>query len=309
MGIYIMDKYINIVISADKNYLAIIMVLMTSIVMTMNPDETVRFFIFSQDFGQIEKNVLARFQTMYKCKIVNVPMEDYMYLFKDADLSTSPLGYLKIACYFRLLMFKILPDDVEKCFYVDGDIIVDTDLSRLFRWFPSDKLAAVCPEVSAMQYWQGTLWHCLQWPEFAPFQTNRYTAPYFNSGFYLLNVKKAKELNLFDAAFEFLNAHPNPPYPDQDTLNAIMGQQHPDKLVFLGPEWNVFPDMPTDIIYDDAWHPVESIQAAFANPLIYHYAGPNKPWVNRRCRNHWQVWWNYCEKSPCRAMRRPPIEQ
>ena len=303
-----MDKYVNICITTDMNFVAIIVVLMTSIMKNMSRDAKVRFFIFGHGFTQIETALLARFRGQYPCEMVIVPMEQYMHLFRNIDTTKSNLWYLNIAAYFRLLMLKILPDDVEKCFYVDGDMIVGTDLSELFHAMPSDKLAAVCPEVSVMQDWKNGLAEHIKWPEFAPFTRDRYSAPYFNSGFFLLNVKMAREMNLFDAAFEFLDRHPNPPYVDQDVLNAIIGQVHTDKLIYLGPEWNLFCDTPADWRWDDAWHPWDKIRTAFAHPLIYHYAGPNKPWKNRRCRNHWDVWWHYCEMSPCRAMRRPPID-
>lgn len=299
-----MDKYINIVLTADRKYIAIILVVMTSVVLNMRGG-TARFFIFSQDFGKIEQNLLNQFAARYGCVVVNVPMENHLHYFQNADLSTSPLQYLSLACYFRLLMFKILPNDVEKCFYIDGDMIVGTDLSQLYHDMPDDRLAAVCPEVSAMQCRHTVLGHCMEYPEFSLFQSDPYYAPYFNSGFFLLNVRMARDMNLFDRAIEFLARHPNPPYPDQDTLNAILGQMHRDKIMFLPPEWNVFCDMPFDWNFDDAWHPLELIRASFAHPLIYHYAGPNKPWRNRKCRNYYDVWWQYCMKSPCRGMPRP----
>ena len=71
--------------------------------------------------------------------------------------------------------------------------------------------------------------------EFFLFSKNPLKYPYFNAGFFLVNIKLAKELNIFEKMFDFLNRHPNPPYADQDTLNAVIGQQYSDLINYLEP--------------------------------------------------------------------------
>jgi len=305
-----MDKYINCVITADKNYLKIIVVLMTSILINIDKNEKVRFFIFSQNFSDSDElKILSNVQKQYSCEIVNVPMEQYLYLFKNVDIKSFQLDYTNIVVYFRLLMLKILPDDVEKCFYIDGDIIVDTDISKLFRQMPSSKLAAVVVEALAMQNYKKTLSHCLTYDDFKPFKKNRKKNPYFNAGFLLLNIKKAKELKLFEKAFDFLNRYPNPPYADQDTLNAIIGQKYSDKVIYLPPEWNVFCNIHYEDNYSNAWYSENKLKTAFEKPLIYHFAGANKPWINRKCLNYYDVWWRYCKFSIFKNMKQPSKEK
>jgi lipopolysaccharide biosynthesis glycosyltransferase len=195
-------------------------------------------------------------------------------------------------------MLKILPDEVEKCFYIDGDMIVNTDLATVYEQLDSNKLAAVVTEIQAMLHRDTTLKHLNDMDDFHFFQADPFNAPYFNAGFFLLNVKKAKKLKLYEAAFDFLRRYPNPPYADQDTLNAVIGQKYHNMLIYLSPAYNVF----CDIDYCDSFsiphYTAEDIKQAFNYPKIYHYAGGNKPWINAKIKHAYNVWWAYAKKSP-----------
>ena len=185
-------------------------------------------------------------------------------------------------------------------------MIIDSDLSNLYDNFNDRNIIGAVVEVLAMQNRNNILKHFMEWEELSNFHNDPLKFPYFNAGFFLLNVKKAKELNLFKQAFDFLEKHPNPPYADQDTLNYIIGQKYPQLVEHFPPSYNVFCDMHHDIeLYYDAFYDMKDIQDAFSCPKIYHYGGPNKPWINRNVKFFYSIWWRYCHLSPWYNMLQP----
>lgn len=291
-----MNKYINFVLTADKNYVKIVGIAMLSILENLSEDKLPRFFLFTQGFSRQDLDEINKLKNMYKCEIINVPMEEYLNLFSFVDITKFKNNYISLACYFRLLMFKILPEDVQQCFYIDGDMIIECDLSKII--LPERKLLAAVIDISAMQFRENILEHCFKIPDFKNFQKDPLKYPYFNAGFFLADVKKAKELKIFEQAMDFLNRNPNPPYADQDTLNAIFGQKYSDCIEFLPPEYNLYTDVNYDENYDRMPYDKKLIRFAANSPKVYHFAGKHKPWQTTNIKNFYSKWWEYYKLSP-----------
>lgn len=291
-------KYMNFVITSDKNYVIPITVLMTSILKHTHKSYVPRFFLFTTGYTQTELDIVSEIKKHRTCEIVNMPMDQYLEYFKSVDTSTFTLQYISLATYYRLLLFKILPEDVDKCFYIDGDMIVGKDLSPIYKNLSPNKLAAVVVEIFAMAHKETLLKHLSNISDFFLFNENPYKAPYFNAGFLLINVKKAKELMIFEQCLDFLQRYPNPPYADQDTLNAILGQKYHNDIIYLDPSYNVFCDISYTDSYISPIYSKKQIKKAFKSPVIYHYAGGNKPWINRNVKHFYEVWHYYCHLSP-----------
>lgn len=291
------NEYINIVLTGDKNYVTQIGVTMYSIVHNLSADRCAHFFLFVSDWNEADKREIQKLQN---CKITIIDITQHLHYFQQVDLTTFKLEYIKsLSPYYRLLIPKILPTTVEKAFYIDADIIVDDDLAPIYDEMPDNKLLSAVIELVANADIGKVLNHLSEWKEFDDFNKDPRSAPYFNAGFFLMNIKLARELNVFDDFMKFLELHPNPPYCDQDILNAVCGQKHKNKMIYLPPKWNVFCDMVYNLnVYAKAAYNHHEVKYAFEYPSIYHYAGENKPWINDKVKNYYDVWHNYCELSP-----------
>lgn len=231
------DKYVNVVLTGDQNYVIPMGVTMYSVVPNLPYGRTALFFLIVSGWGQQEEREIHKLRN---CEIIILPAEGHLHYFSQEDVRKYKLDYMEsLAPYYRLLIPKILPEDVETAFYMDADMICDTDISGIYDAMPHDKLIGAVAELVANAQRKNVLKYLEGWKEFSAFNNNYDRAPYFNAGFLLINLKLARKLNIFDDFLDFLGAHPNPPYADQGTLNAICGQKYRDKMPYLPPEWNV----------------------------------------------------------------------
>lgn len=291
------QDFVNIVLTGDENYVIPMGVAMNSIIKNLSRNKTARFFLLVSGWDKKQEQEIRKLRN---CVIEIIHAEKHLHYFNSVDINKFKLSYIKsLTPYYRLLIPKVLPQDVDKVFYFDADMIADADLSELQDYVPDNILIAAVAELVANVGYKRVLAHLKEYREFDKFNTNRFSAPYFNAGFFLMNLKMARELNIFDDFMTFLGNHPNPPYADQDTLNAVCGQKYSDKTLLLHPRWNVFADMPLDVnTYGGFLYPFHMVHEAFQAPYIYHYAGPNKPWINNDCTNFIEVWHRYYRLSP-----------
>ena len=299
------NKYINFCLCGDKNFIIPITVAITSILKNIDKSRVSRFFLLTTGFSDKEINTILKLKKKYDFEVVNIPVENYINLFDKIDITKCKIPYVSLATYYRFLMFKILPEDVDKCFYIDGDMIVDTDLSIIYDNLTEDKLASAVVEPLAMQHRKNILSHCYELEYFKNFKNDCLKYPYIQAGFFLINLKKAKEKNIFEQLIDFITICPNTPYVDQDVINAVIGQQYSDLINYLEPSYNVFCNMDYEQHFNDAFYSEEIIKKSFKNPKIYHYGGEWKPWNTTLTMHHYDVWWKYLKLSPYRKMKNP----
>lgn len=117
-----------------------------------------------------------------------------------------------LALYARLNLPTLL-QDLDWCVYADGDTLFLADPFEL-QAFQDEHIALkgfVCP--GAAQNFE------LPW--FKQNDVHLDVNTYLCSGFLLMNLKWFREHDAEASCFRFMQEHPNPPFPDQDTLNAV----------------------------------------------------------------------------------------
>ena len=142
--------------------------------------------------------------------------------------------------------------EYDKAIYLDCDVIVKTDIAKMFFTDIGDNLlGAVADEAVSIV------------PEFQRY-TNNYIkvehTKYFNSGVLLMNLKEMRNINFENIFMDLIAEYSSKVAPDQDCLNIICK----NRIYYFDLTWNKMP---------------------FAHPLIklkdiniIHYNLCAKPW-------------------------------
>jgi lipopolysaccharide biosynthesis glycosyltransferase len=164
------------------------------------------------------------------------------------------------AAFLRYLAPDLL--DVDRCVYVDADVIVRRDPAPLEAIdLTNASVAAVRSRVAAFA---ASIGGVRAWRELGIPSTN----PYFNSGVLVMNLARWREHGVTARLTEFLvgyGAHTW--YADQEALNAVLW----DDWVQLDRSWNYVTYVADSFIQQPELEPVD--------PYIAHFAGARKPWV------------------------------
>ena len=169
------------------------------------------------------------------------------------------------ATYYRLLLPKILPEDLHKVLYLDCDLIVRHSLLSLWETdVDGYALAAVTDNSES---------------DIVIYNRLRYSPSlsYFNAGVLLINLDYWRTNSIDDEIESFIKNHLDRiHYVDQDILNYVLRE----KKKILPIKYNTqtcFLWVPERALYD-YWKYEKEILEAREDPIIVHYIGL-KPWI------------------------------
>lgn len=191
------------------------------------------------------------------------------------------IKYIRTPTYFRLLIPDLL--DLDKCIYLDTDIIVREDLRELYNTSLDDCYIA---GVKAPSYFvrRDLENYCKQAhiPDISQ---------YVNAGVLLMNLKKMRSDNIVKKFLELLPL--NMESQDQDIINsACYGY-----IKFLPFKFNVMTKYARWFLSDyKDFFSVEELLYGWNNPVIIHYADEIKPWKQINCVMG-EYWWEVCRNS------------
>lgn len=277
------EHTIPLVLAADNNYALPMMVTMESALQTAKPNTIYQFYLLvSKDFEQKNQEKIKKIIKSYpKASVEFIFMGNQ---FDDADIC---IEHITTATYYRLELPKILPN-VNKCIYLDVDLIVKEDLSALFRTSVDDRYIA---GVYAAGYYHSE--------ENIKEREEELKIPfdcYINAGVLLINLAKMRKDNLTKKFSELLQR--NFSSQDQDILNvACYGKirilpfkyNAMTKYKFSLPQsYKDFPELRR--CYDE-----KEWKEAVEHPVIIHYADRVKPW-NDVCSESSKAWWQVVDK-------------
>ena len=119
-------KTINILCATDINYAPYCGVMLTSFLENHKAFHTEVYIIVKNRLK--EEKRLKRLEERYdvKVNIVEFPFSDIT--------SSFPIGnrHWTIEMYYRLFASELLPKDIDRVLYLDCDIIVDGDVSKMY---------------------------------------------------------------------------------------------------------------------------------------------------------------------------------
>lgn len=280
---------IPVIFSVDKNYMPYLSVCITSILDNISNNYNYDIWVLYRDVDkktqeaikQIavkKKNVSIRFIDMTTTKLVD-----------DDQFFTS--NHATVANYYRIFIPKLFPK-YKKVLYLDCDIIVNTDIAKLYETDLHGCTLGVVRD--ACTYFDPSFWYkyCITKVGI------KHPENYFNSGVLVCDVQKMVQENLTERCLERLKNF-QPVCWDQCVLNSVLEND----VFYIDPRWNFQWHWMLEEFASK--HPQKYIEHNFLEsylksaetPFIIHYTSHVKAW-HRWHSPMSKVWWQYAEKSP-----------
>ena len=269
------SRSMHIVLCTDNRYVMPTGVLMQSI--GQNNPTPVHYHIFvDEDFASDSRESLANVARKFggECQF---------YVINRSFMANLPFGkdgmptHVSLATYYRLFLADVLPSDLHKVLYLDGDMIVRHSLQSLWD-VPLDGFAiAAVPDMSA------------------PNNAKRLKINnYFNAGTLLVNLDYWREHRSLDLFGEFLRMRGNEVVlHDQDVLNVVFA----DVVKRLPVTYN-FQNGFILAQPHKQYNPLlqKEIDVFKTDPTIIHYTVYCKPW-NIACFHPYREEWRKYQRQ------------
>ena len=203
----------------DEGYLLPLRVMLVSLKAHLNPSYRPVLFLLNTSLGADQlKTIAALVETQ---SIVPSPAATFM-------LPRSPRFIAETA--FPLLLSDLLPKSLERVLFLDPDVLVlddiasiwETDISNNSVAAVADQAILLCSSPRGVKDRRS-----LGIPD---------SAPYFNAGMMLINLRRWKRLNIPARASEYFHRISGPTdFLQQEALNAVLW----DSWLPLDPRWNL----------------------------------------------------------------------
>lgn len=270
---------IPVVFSTDENFLIPTAVSIESMMIHADVDTYYDIFILIDELFDInQKYVIDNIQKKYKNCTIEWRIVD-RGLFSDAIVVKRSLT---INTFYKLIIAEILKE-YDKCIYLDGDILVESDLKPMYLVDLDDNyIAAVKQDYRLLA------------KNYIDRMTKKLEVDslegYFFAGDIVMNLKQIRDENMTEKFLECLgNGYLS---EDQDILfKCCRGKVKylPLTYTLCNRYINESKFLSSDLYSE------EEIEDALAHPVIIHFAGGNmKPWHNLRCKAAGK-WWS-CAK-------------
>lgn len=187
---------------------------------------------------------------------------------KTAFDSSPTFGRSKEA-FYRLLIPDLLPKDVKRCLYLDGDILVTKDISDFYFESFDDKALIACEDIGEILFFSKEMHAKLGIP---------LNYKYFNSGVLMFNLEYFREKFETINFVNFINSQENLKFLDQDVLNGTCF----DKVKYTN---SAKYNLPEILI-----NPIITNQAV-EKAAIIHFL--QKPWKATYRGVNRGLWWSY----------------
>lgn len=240
--------------ATNDNYAQHLAVMLTSLLKNNKKDHPFHIYILYGDLTDVNIKKLER--TIKRFSAVVTFLKVDVHLVEDFALSMGAQNYISKEAYYRIMIPDLLGEEISKALYLDCDMIVRTDLSKLWKInIDSYDLAAVDESRVLPEQDRGTRMYRLSLPS---------ESYYFNSGLLLINLKRWREQKISSQVIQFIKANPEKlALLDQDALNAVLY----NRWLRLDDKWNYTTSHCAELPLEKA--------------AILHFTGPDKPWNSK----------------------------
>lgn len=279
----------DIVCSTDSKYIMPTGVMLTSL-FESNQGEVVNVHLLHDKASALLLEPIKSIAASYHQAI-------HFYEIDDDTFRDFPIGLdyqldhvgSSLATYYRLYLTEILPADMDKVIYLDGDILVVDKLVNLWNTSVENYAIAAVPDSYNNKIEHYNRLHYSQ------------SLGYFNAGVLLINLKYWREHHVLSLFLDYVRNNPERlKCHDQDVLNYIFRE----KKISLPFRYNVLNEYWFDLRYSlVSWEYDEQILEAQSHPVVIHFTCIPKPWYEN-CKHPWKKEFDkYKAMSPWREVK------
>ena len=279
---------IPIVFASDNNYLLYFAVVLKSILENSDKNCNYDFVVLHSDF--LDRNKIAKINNSLQ-EYKNYSLRFFNMNELVADIKFYTHGHFTKETYYRFFIPKLFKN-YEKLIYMDIDMIVLQDISKLYETDLENYCLGVCNDIVIT-----TFLNQRREPFYSYFKENmKNPYDYFNAGLLLFNIQKCLEMDFEKQCLDKLEEIKKPLTVDQDILNFCFE----GKVKFLDLKWNVEWNIPivfrnySNFISLDF---IKNYKQAYENPSIIHYCDYFKSW-NFTHLPKAELWWHYAKQTP-----------
>ncbi len=257
-----MNQAIPVCYICDKNYFLPTVVSVSSLLEQRAKGTRYEIFILSDSKVESDKEMLGELRKRHTdCSITLVESA----VVGEGKVANKKNHVTRIALLKYTLGNRF--EHLDKLLYIDGDTIVQRDLSDLFNIDLGTNYLAAGPALIGLDE-KYRVWH----------YDERLGVPfdeYFNTGVMLLNLAAFREDELYEKLLHFTENNSGYVFMDQDAFNVVCR----GRVTPLSQKYNLMPSSEKLLKL-----PGRSDQSGAGLPRpkdasILHFAGPQKPWL------------------------------
>ncbi|MEG1804296.1 MAG: glycosyltransferase family 8 protein [Clostridia bacterium] len=255
---------IPIFFAVDDNYVPYLTVALRSLIDNANQENKYSVYILNNGLNTTNKDIIYSYQCdNFEIEFVNVCER----LASCCDALDTRDYYTKTT-YFRFFIQTLFPQ-YDKALYLDADIVVLGDISKLYNVEIGDNFLGAIPEqiVASVK----------EYRDYSKIVLGLDYRKYFNAGILVMNLKKFREYDIEQCFIQMIKTYKFETIAqDQDYLNFIAK----DKVTYIPLSWNK-----------------ECVQDGYKGELnLIHYALFKKPWTYYGIKYD-KYFWQYAVKT------------
>lgn len=276
------NKIYNIVCVSDENYIQHTAVMLCSL-FENNINKDFHIYLLTSgikmDTERKLQDLCKQYHALLICKI-----------YSTKELSTLPVGQWNTIMYLKLLIPQLLPININRCLFLDVDMIINTNIAPLYDIDLENSIIAAAEDIP----------DCIKIKEKLGLKQ---TDIYINSGVMICDLQKWREIEKDIPIIDFTKSKSNVITNEQD----IIALYFKNKIKIIPIKWNM-----TNFYFnrDPKIFPkyLPQLKDAKKNPGIIHFASPIKPWFKDCQHPYKKLYRLYLNKTEWKKYRFPIYE-
>jgi lipopolysaccharide biosynthesis glycosyltransferase len=269
--------------AADRQYALPLAVMLRSTATNLAAQRAMKVYVVDGGLGaEAKTRIVASLPERVELQWIRPERTDFVDL---------PLwGRMTISTYDKLMLGRWLPTSVERAIWLDCDLMVLADLTRLWETGTGQHRVLAAQDVLVRTLGARFGVACHEELGIDP------AAEYFNAGVMLVDVARWRKEDIAGRAIAYLKEHRRRVFFwDQEALNAVLAGEWKK----LDPRWNWNPGFRGAASANGAHQDEEH------SPWIVHFSGKLKPWRFEGHSASYRLYYEYLDATAWAGWRPP----